>query len=844
MDYLSGLNDKQQLAVTTTEGTVRVIAGAGSGKTRALSHRYAYLVNEVGVDPASILCLTFTNKAAQEMKQRVAKLIDSKVINDFICTIHGFCVKFLREEIFRLGYPATFQVLDEEDVTSLIKQVLEENNIDRKTNIVNKFRKDLAIWKSMHDYIGTFLVPDASISETQREDLMLQIVLKQRKYFSLDFNDLIHFTLYILDKFPEVKLKWQKRFNYVMVDEVQDCTQREWTIFRTMSDGCGNLFVVGDPDQAIYEWRGAMPDIFVQFKAQTDIIMAENYRSTSCILDSANSVIEHNKMRVPKDLFTRKGAGDTIIHFHAKTELEESTIIAKQIKKLLDKGCKASDFAILYRASYLSRSIEQALMKESIGYTIWGGIRFFERKEIKDCLSYLRLIASGDDISFARVCNEPSRKLGKETFKRISEIAKQHGCTLFDALKWGIDNKVFAQPSFTSFVKLIEDCRQIAKKKDISISALVDYMLNESGLMMLYRTDENEERLENLQELIQSIKLYEQDNKEENITLDTYLQDIALYTNADYKNDGEKAKLMTIHQSKGLEFPFVFIVGLSEGIFPSHRAIRERKEKALEEERRLMYVAITRAQTALFLTESEGFNAQSSTNKYPSRFIREIKENLYITEGEMENSLWEGTEKMIRQGNGDEVISSDLPELHVNDIVSHKLFGEGIITACEENNYYRVSFPSKNNEVSLRRQFLTPTGKTSCPEANSTPTEPRWYSPEELTAGWHSLVKASEASERVHKTLANAILSFDENCGRQKVHAYIDDKSRYQWIKDKESRIEMKFQTFCPNVKVEILFYDQPQQTEEFNYPDYMPESFQENEPMPTIDFDSIPKSK
>lgn len=313
----------------------------------------------------------------------------------------------------------------------------------------------------------------------------------------MDFSDLLHFTFYILKTFAAARDQWQSRFQYVMVDEVQDCTPGEWDIFTILSNKYKNLFIVGDPDQSIYEWRGATPEVFVDYKADKDIIMAENYRSTSIILDAANSVITNNQMRVKKDLYTKNPAGCEIIHFHAPTEKAESDWIAKKIVKLKRDGSAYSDIAILYRASYLSRSIEQALMNCGVSYVIWGGIRFFERKEIKDAISYLRLIsAPEDDLSFKRICNVPSRKIGKVAFQKIQDISRQCGCSLYEALKKGIEAGTFKEKSISGFVKLVEECRR--RQSGMTITDLLDYVLNRSGLNDLYRTDGDEERLENI----------------------------------------------------------------------------------------------------------------------------------------------------------------------------------------------------------------------------------------------------------------------------------------------------------------------------------------------------------
>ncbi len=690
MEILKGLNDKQKEAVITTEHRIRVIAGAGSGKTKTLIYRYAYLVEGLGIDPANILCMTFTNKAAQEMSNRISKMVSYANFNDFICTIHSFCTKLLRKEIYRIGFPKSFIILDNEDAKLLVKQVMEECGIDRTESTVKKIISDIAYQKGLirQVYVEKYMLPDSKL-EDNRNNIFITYLKKQLKSYSLDFNDLIYFTLYILKTFEEANNYWQRKFNYIMVDEVQDCNSSEWEIINIISAVFNNLFIVGDPDQAIYEWRGAKPKTFIDFKSDKDIVLNESYRSTPEILDVANSVIENNHDRIKKDLFTQNAHNKKVIHYHGKNEEDECKWIIIQIKALLEKGFSLSDFAVLYRTSYLSRSIEQALIKENINYKIWGSIRFFERKEIKDILSYLRLVNTGDDLSFLRIANVPSRKIGKVFISKLQIIAELENKSLYQTLLSHHDNKEFNSQSVDDFLSLIEQAKEISST--CSISELTNYILVNSGLTRLYRKDGDEDRLENIEEFILSIKYYEDINKEENISLTSYLQDIALYTNGDYSKDTKSIKLMTIHQSKGLEFPFVFIMGLSEGILPSYRSIRERKKEAEEEERRLMYVAITRAKKLLFLTESEGFNVSTHSDKYPSRFLLEIKNIFIVTEGNISEDLLEGTFNLMDQL--DKELNGSQIYFKIGDEVCHKVFGKGkIIKLSEDKKSCEVQF--------------------------------------------------------------------------------------------------------------------------------------------------------
>lgn len=722
---LSILNNPQREAVLSTEGRIRVVAGAGSGKTRALAYRYAYIVNELGIDPANILCLTFTNKAAQEMKSRILQLVPPGYTNDFVCTIHGFCVRFLREEIFRLGYPKTFQILDEDDVKVMARHVLAENNTDRAVKTVRELVDSLSAYKAHNPYVAHDIVPRGEISDRRELGREIQLLLKQKDKLALDFDDLLAFTLYILHTYPDVCRKWQERMSYVMIDETQDCNASDWDLVETLSNLCGNLFIVGDPDQSIYEWRGAKPNMFVGFKADKDIILDENYRSTPGILNVANSIIVNNRNRIDKKMFTKRDSGESIIHFHAANEKEEAEWVCTEIMRRIEAGSNYSDFAVLFRAGHQSRLIEQTFIKAGIPYVMWGGIRFFERLEIKDCISYLRLIASDDDLAFERVINTPSRKVGEVTLNHISSLAKSDGTSLYEALRNHLDDRRLGKPDLRAFVELIEQCRMM--RIGSTVSTLLEYVLEKTGLKKEYRDDNDEQRLENITELLNSIRIYEQEKFDVEDLLDTYLQDIALYTNADYRKETNKAKLMTVHQSKGLEFPYVFIMGLSEGIFPNARSIRERKKSALEEERRLMYVAATRAERCLFMTESEGYNVQAQQEKLPSRFIAEIKRDLFVTQGQMDESLWSrlqvqlSLEEKLDPIQEDGSSGEDEKVLKVGDKVQHKVFGNGTVEEIADNGSCRVRFDSGALRF-LRSDVLKKIMVVPVPEGNRMPS--------------------------------------------------------------------------------------------------------------------------
>ncbi len=719
-DRLQELNARQAAAVTATEGRVRVIAGAGTGKTKALTYRYAYLVNVLGIDPANILCLTFTNKAAAEMRSRIARMVHSGDYNDFVCTIDGFCVKLLRRDIHRIGFPKTFTILDEDDSRAYARACMEELGIKRTEKTVKDFLAQVSAAKALDDYITTYMLPGVKWTEGMLSSPVACYIHRQMKHYALDFDDLERVANYILDHFEDARTWWQEQLNYIMVDEAQDCNADNWQIVEKLAAGHGNLFVVGDPDQAIYEWRGARPERFTQFASSQDVVLDENYRSTPKILDVANSVISHNRNRIPKNLFTRSAEGKAVIHYHGKNETEEMEWVAAQVRLLLEGGAAPGDVAVLYRASYLSRALEQALLDAKIPYAIWGGTRFFERKEVKDALSYLRLVNdTGDDLSFERIVNVPSRKIGKKFLDGLKERAGREGLPLFAVLKACVAEGGAVRTGAEDFVRMIEEA--CAAVPESTVSDLLNFLLERSGLKRALREDQDEERLENVDELLRSVRFYETSHGEDDVRLSDYLQDIALYTNQDYRKDTPTVKLMTVHQAKGLEFPYVFVIGLSEGVFPSMRTIREYKKNGEEEERRLMYVAVTRAQRALFLTESEGYNVSTKMSKYPSRFLAEIRRDMFVTEGVMPESLWRGTENMRhvldeeRWGSRVEASEGDpfateraayFSPFQAGDTVVHDIFGTGTVVGVnKEGSTFQVRFADGSTRH-LRADFL------------------------------------------------------------------------------------------------------------------------------------------
>lgn len=690
MDYINDLNEEQRIAVETTEGYVRVIAGAGSGKTRALTYRFAYIVDVLGISTSNILCVTFTNKAANEMKKRVRKLIGDNDLG-FICTFHGFCVQVLRDDISKIKFPTNFLILDSEDTETIIKNVYKTHNIKSTEMTINKAKDYIHDCKAVNrtkEYFDLFTqTSDETLynkyitAESLEDKLFYGYLYEQRKIFGLDFDDLIYLTLYIFDMNDEVLKKWQNKLEYIMVDEFQDVSSPQYRMCELLSKKHNNLFVVGDPDQTIYSWRGAtvwsLMDFDKTFVGTKTIMMTKNYRSSSNIIDVSNSLIKKNRIRIEKDLIPIKQNRTNTLYFHAKTVVEESEWISKQILSLKKMGKNFNDIAILYRSHFVSRSVEEAFMRNEIPYVIYSGIGFYNRKEIKDVLCYLRMLTNADDISFLRTVNEPKRNVGEKRINFLKTYAKDNNCTLYAALKQSLGEKLFVESKAKKYVDLIEKYTPIYKEKNIT--NLLKELLDESGYEEMLKSQGEEERLNNLAELKQSISDYE-NSAGEDFGLEDYLSKIALYTSSDKEDTKDCVKMMTIHTAKGLEFPYVFVCSLNEGIFPSKK--QDTIDK-LEEERRLAYVAFTRAENALFLSESEGFNYDYSF-RYPSRFIFNVEKEMldYCVELE-ERLIDEATDFITKDENAMNNIKIN-QSYSVGDKVEHKTFGKGEIIQINE----------------------------------------------------------------------------------------------------------------------------------------------------------------
>ena len=697
MDLLQGLNSAQRQAVTSTEGFVRVIAGAGSGKTRALSHRFAYLVNELGILPGNILCVTFTNKSANEMRQRIHRLTGD---NDtgYVNTFHGFCVSILQEDSHAVQYPKSFLVLDNGDIDAMLQLIYEERGLTLRDMTFSAARDMIEIRKLFKDpeyYRDMITLPLDTLKEKYdqasgaRDIIFYGYLYQEKKCFGLDYNDLIKFSLYIFEEHPDIRLKWQERLEYIMVDEFQDIDQLQYDLMTVLCGYHKNLFIVGDPDQTIYTWRGANVKFLLEFDqafpGTKTILMMENYRSTPEILAAANSLIDKNAHRVKKALLPTLPSGSPVVCHLAGSQEAEAGWIAGQIQELHRQGVPYRDMAVLYRAHYVTRAVEEVLLREKVPYAIYSGVQFFDRMEIKDALSYLRMIAYQDDLSFRRVVNTPKRNLGKRRMAFLQEAAEAQGCSLYQALEENVDGPLFQGTKAKQFLSLVKDFSQSYEGRPVSevLSALLDA----SGYEAMLRTEGSQERLDNLAELKQSIYEYETTCGEE-VTLPHYLNHVALFTNADTGEPGDQVKLMTVHAAKGLEFPYVFLCSMNEGIFPSRKV---RTLPGMEEERRLAFVAFTRAERGLYLSEADGRNFDGSP-RYPSRFLLEIDPSLLSFTEPPEEGLLQEAQNFIRHSQS-LLPEEEAPILPEGQRVRHFLFGEGTVLETDrDKGAYVIQF--------------------------------------------------------------------------------------------------------------------------------------------------------
>lgn len=634
-ELLEGLNDKQYEAVVNTEGPCLVIAGAGSGKTKVLTHKIAYLIGEKKVLPWNILAITFTNKAANEMKERIANLIGDTAKDIWMGTFHSICVRILRRFIDRIGFDSSFIIFDTSDQRTLIKACIKSVGLD------DKMFTDRSVLSEISNAKNEMLNPDQYAvrvnGDFRKEKIALVYELYQkrlRENNAIDFDDIINYTIRILMDNADILDYYSEKFKYVLVDEYQDTNKAQFTLVTLLASKNGNITVVGDNDQGIYSFRGADISNILNFERDfpgTKIIKLEqNYRCTGNILKAANSVIKNNQVTYKKELWTENDVGNLPKVYSASNEYDEGTYITEQIEHLRrEEYYKYSDFAVLYRMNTQSRAIEEMLRREGIPYKIIGGLKFYERKEIKDIISYLRLIQNlSDNLSLKRVINEPKRGIGKTSLEKIEEISENLGISMYEVIKnadqYGL-NRVFM--SSREFINSIEEL--ISKKDEMQISELIKETLDKTGYTKALQNEntvEAENRIENLDEFLTVAIEFEEESADNKLS--DFLEGITLSSDIDDMEESEETvTLMTLHSAKGLEFPVVFLVGMEEGIFPGYKSIGEEKE--LEEERRLCYVGITRAKENLFLTCSKQRTIFGATScNQVSRFLKEIPEEL------------------------------------------------------------------------------------------------------------------------------------------------------------------------------------------------------------------------
>lgn len=692
---LSSLNNNQRLAVETTEGPVMVMAGAGSGKTRVLTYRIAHLILDLGVLPSSILAVTFTNKAAREMKERVEVLTHEDVRHMWVSTFHSFCARFLRIELDSFeGYTSKFTIIDEDDALKIIRDILKNDNVDIKEYKPKRLLGLISDQKNKE----TIAIAEPFLKNYYPK-LYDKYNAALKKDNLLDFDDLIRVSLELLKARPETLAKYRNKFNYIMVDEFQDTNIIQYELIKLLTNDAQNIFIVGDQDQSIYSFRGAKVeniDLFIKnFPMCKQILLEENYRSTNPILKIANNVIDCNKHRIKKNLFTNNDSSELPVYYHTSSGYDETMFVIDKIKELHLLGYPYSDFAILYRANALSRQFEDMLLRYQIPYVIYGGLSFFERKEVKDMIAYLRLIINyNDDFAFKRVVNEPKRKIGEALLEKLKKAQVLNNCSLFEAIDYietaGIGFSNLIAFKFT-IIELFDEYINNEEKPFIEI---IDAILNKTGYgnMLKNEGEEGQDRLENILEMKtvieEALEYYELSRKE---TLDALLSDLALRTDTDNKSENaDCVKLMTYHQAKGLEYRVVFMVAMEQGIFPSFNCISELEQ---EEERRICYVGITRAKEKLYITNAESRYLYGQQQfESPSIYIKEMGlDNLNII-GTIKRPIATPIASVISKAPAKEE-KPEAVEINKGDKINHKAFGDGLVVE-KNGNIITVAFPA------------------------------------------------------------------------------------------------------------------------------------------------------
>ena len=710
MDYLKKLNEEQREAAMCTEGPLLILAGAGSGKTSTMTHRIAYMIEEKGISPYNILAVTFTNKAAKEMRDRVEALIGSG-INMWIMTFHSACLRILRSNAEVLGYGRDFAVYDPADQKTLVKNITKELEIDSKKYKPAFFIGEISRAKEKEISPEAYA---AAYGNGIKERMVYQVYREYSRHLkknnAMDFDDLLLNTVRLFEKDEAVLLRYQNRFRYIMVDEYQDTNQIQYKFIKMLAEAHDNICVVGDDDQCIYQWRGAdirnILGFERDFRGAKVVKLERNYRSTGNILEAAHSVIVNNRGRKAKKLWTDQDPGSKITYYRADDERDEAQFIASEINRIKDSSIKYSDFAILYRNNSQSRTFEEALSRRDIPYRVLGGLRYYDRKEIKDIMCYMRLVQNNaDDLALMRIINEPKRGIGGKTIEKLQTLASVRNESMFDVLTDrevvdSFSSKVSANiEAFTAMISSYSD-----EKDTMKVSDLYDGLLVNSGYLKsleIQETLEAESRIENLMEFKSVIRDYE--TEDPNITLAEFMERIALLADVDnHDADEDAVVLMTMHSAKGLEFPYVFMPGLEDGLFPGWRAFD--REEGLEEERRLCYVGITRAKERLWMTSASMRTMYGRTDyTRESQFLRELDRHLLegdavyekkskaFGEGSFESGVSEKTpfrpfdqlRYARQQTKKNAAVSADV--FSRGDIVSHPKFGQGTVVECTKS---------------------------------------------------------------------------------------------------------------------------------------------------------------
>lgn len=726
---LAGLNEQQLAAATATEGFLRVIAGAGTGKTRLLTHRFAYLVEGLGIDPANICCVTFTNKAANEMRQRIRALLGDGFDTSLVCTFHSLAARILREDIDHLFWPKAFQIIDRDQQKEVLAEVYEQRELKMDAGSFEKIIDRIELLKCDPSYAEGLLSREpcqiAPVVGNPEDAIVEAYLQRQKRDYLLDFDDLLVLAQRLLDTCPAVRERWQQKLSYIQVDEFQDSDASELRFVDTLAGYYGNVMVVGDPDQNVYEWRGSDVKLLVDFDREhtpcTTMFLTQNYRSTPAILNCANTLIARNQLRVPKDLTATRPQTAPVVHLHAASETEETAWVAERIAQAHRDGMPYGSVAILFRAAWVSRPIEKRLMDLGIPYEVVGGVRFMRRMEIADTVAYLRLAAFDDDAAFKRVANVPRRKLGKARLRHVEKTRDLEAAEgRHDGTALHAPGAPFARP-FPSllatmaahlgdlelkgsgarrFVELVEELRD--RMGRLGVADFVDFALTATGYETYIRELGNMDRLDNLAEFKRMAREFEVDAGEA-VSIYDFLDMLALQAE-NPQDSGDRVRLMTIHAAKGLEFPCVFVMGMTEGVFPSSRTLEEREALGLEEERRLCYVALTRARDLLVLTESEGF-AGGRSPKAPSRFLYEMGEEHYERIGTVPEALAQRTRAFLRSdgalGPGAGATSWE------GRRVVHPVFGPGTIGQPDDNgSAHQVAFDGLPTPRYLSDTFL------------------------------------------------------------------------------------------------------------------------------------------